>query len=325
MCAQPLPIADPHRITRPYSKLCRLCELAAACGGALSTFAAVARAIGLTPGRVTQVFGQGEEIKGGSIVRPETLGRIVAAFAEDGVRCEVDWLHLDFGDCAARLAKANPSGPAPHSSTAPDTPAAGWTFTEATALPGLIELRLHPPRAGNELADSFYVDATLLFGTACHDYQPEDGEDPRTVAIALRKALLAIGSDSYRPLKDSMIGERTESPHYRRLAGGVEITGPAPDGTLDGNPTGDQHLAVIAGTNTGDDPFAVTVTANWGSFVVTDADAPAPLPGANRPSGNKAAILNALIHRHAAKDPLGRPLLARATMRRPPGESDTAA
>ncbi len=40
-------------VTRPYSKLTRLCELAAARGGTLTTFAAVAKAIELTPGRVT--------------------------------------------------------------------------------------------------------------------------------------------------------------------------------------------------------------------------------------------------------------------------------
>ncbi len=75
-------------------------------------------------------------------------------------------------------------------------------------------------------------------------------------------------------------------------------------------------VAVIAGTNTGDDPFAVTVATNWGSFVVTDADAPPEWPGSNRPSANKAAILNALIYKDARKDELGRPVLARATMRR---------
>ncbi|HEY1935892.1 MAG TPA: hypothetical protein VGG99_28130 [Acetobacteraceae bacterium] len=119
-----------------------------------------------------------------------------------------------------------------------------------------------------------------------------------------------------------MIGERTESEHYRRVAGGVEIIGPARDGTLEGNPIGDQHLAVIAGTQAGDEPFAVTVVANWGSFVVSDAEAPAPHSGANRQSGNKAAILNALIYKHATKDTLGRPLLAHATMRRPPNGAD---
>jgi hypothetical protein len=313
--------SDARRITRPYSKLSRLCEQAAARGGTVTTFAAVAKAIGLTPGRVTQVFGYAQEAEG-SLVRPGMLGRIAEAFVRDGVHCEVDWLHLHFDEFAARAAEANASARPRQVSDRSDAPAGGWAFTEATALPGLVELRLHPPRPGNELPDSYYADATLLFGTAAHDYQPDDGEDPRTVAIALRRALLTIGSDGHRPLKGSMIGERTECEHYQRVAGGVEIVGPAPKGTLEGSPIDDQYLAVIAGTPAGDEPFAVTVAANWGSFVVSDAEAPTAPPGANRQSGNKAAILNALIYKHAAKDTLGRPLLAHATMRRSPKGAD---
>ena len=95
-------------VERPYSKLTRLCEVAASRGGALKSFAAVARAIELSPGRVTQ-----------------------------------------------------------------------------------------------------------LFGTADNDYLPEDGGDPRSVAIALRKALLAIGSSSYQPLKDSILGHCFRRDAYR--------------------------------------------------------------------------------------------------------------
>jgi len=154
----------------------------------------VAKAIALTPGRVTQLFGYGQETTG-STIRPETLGRIADAFVRDGVCCEVVWLHLHFDEFADRTAEANASAPAQQESDLSDALAAGWVFTEATAPPDLVELRLHPPRAGNELPDSYYADATLLFGTAAHDYHPEDGEDPRTIAIALRQALLAIGSD----------------------------------------------------------------------------------------------------------------------------------
>ena len=35
------------------------------------------------------------------------------------------------------------------------------------------------------------------------------------------------------------------------------ITGPAPNGTLAGDPLAGQHLAVIAATNTGDELFRV--------------------------------------------------------------------
>ncbi len=270
------------------------------------------------------MFGYGRE-QDGTVIKPETLGRIAEAFAADGVRCEIAWLHLPFNTFVHELTTTNPTlRRTSRRAALSETPTPGWRFTEENLLPDLVELRLHPPRAGNELADWYYVDATLLFGTAEHDYLPEDGSDPRTVAIALRKALLTIGSPSYRPLKDSMLGERTESDHYRRVAGGVEIIGPAPEGTLQGNPAGGDHLAVIAGTGTGEEPFGVSVAANWGSFVVTDANVPGLAAGANQPSANKAAILNALIHKQAAKDAAGRAVLARATMQPPPQDADAA-
>lgn len=321
MSPPPPSITETRTVSSPHRKLIRLCETAAARGGDLTTFTAVAKLLELTPARVTQLFGIGQEAKR-TVIQAGTLGRLVAIFAADGVCCELAWLYLDFADFAARLEKANPVASGPRHPTAAEAPSAVWERTEATALPGLVELRLHPPRPGNEVPDSFYVDTTLLFGTAYPDYDPEDGQDPRTIAIALRKAFLAIGSDSYSPLPDSMIGERTDSAHYRRVAGGVEVTGPAPDGTLNGSPIGDQYLAVIAGTNAGDAPFAVTVAANWGAFVVTDADVPAEHDGSDAPSRNKSAILNALIYKHARKDELGRPLLARATLRRRPDASD---
>jgi hypothetical protein len=309
MCAMPFVRTVPS----PHRKLIALCEAAAPSGGSLTTFTAVAKAINVSPGRITQLFGHGAEQKG-SNVEWSTLQKLADAFTRDGVKCEADWLCLDHGDFAVRVAKANPAAVSLRGATLVDTSAPAWERTEATALPGLVELRLHPPRAGNEVPDSYYVDATLLFGTARADHVPEDGAEPRSVAIALRQALLTIGSDSYSPLKGTMLGERGDaSPHYRRVAGGVEITGPAPDDKLEGNPVGDEYLEVIAGTNVGDDPFAVSVAADWGAFVVTEATIPS---GSNAPSGNRTAILNALIYARATKDLNGRAVLARATLRR---------
>jgi hypothetical protein len=95
MCQQPQPAANARRISRPHSKLNRLCEAAASCGGFLTTFAEVAKALGLTPSRVTQMFGYGQETAG-TVVRAETVGRIVGAFTGDGVPCEIDWLYQEF-------------------------------------------------------------------------------------------------------------------------------------------------------------------------------------------------------------------------------------
>jgi hypothetical protein len=159
----------------------------------------------------------------------------------------------------------------------------------------------------------------LLFGTAVCDYEPEDGQEPRSISIALRDAKLAVGSDSFRPLQGSMIGERLESKNFRRVAGGIEITGPAPSGTLDGDPIGDHHLAVLVATNADDGPFAVTVAAGRRSFVVADVSEDRT---AEAPADNKTVILNQFIYRRCAKDDAGRAVLAEATMTRRAGSED---
>jgi hypothetical protein len=300
------------KITRPYSKLNRLCQEAAARGGSLTTFAAVAKQVDLSAGRITQLFGYGQEADG-ITVNAKTVGLVVSAFRKDGIACEIDWLYLDFDDFAARIAAAPSSQPDDFFSSS------DWELREDTVLADLVELRLHPPRSGNEVKNSYYVDATLLFGTAVCDYEPEDGQEPRSISIALRDAKLAIGSDSFRPLQGSMIGERLESKNFRRVAGGIEITGPAPAGTLDGDPIGGHHLAVLVATNADDGPFAVTVAAGRRSFVVVDVSEDR---AAAAPADNKTVILNQFIYRRCTKDDAGRAVLAEATMTRRAGNED---
>jgi hypothetical protein len=299
-------------ISRPYSKLNRLCAEARAREGALTTFAAVAKAIDLSPGRVTQMFGYGQE-SDGITIRAETVGALVKAFRDDGVPCGIDWLYLEYDEFCGRLAGPGRNLPPPEP---PEPPVADWELREGTVLADLVELRLHPPRPGNEVRDSYYASATLLFGTAICDVEPDDGEEPRSVSIALCNARLAIGSDGYQPLPGTTLGETgREGENFKRVAGGIEIIGPAPNGTLDGDPIGDQHLAVIAATNTGDAAFAVSVAALRGSFVVGGADAEV--------SVNKTAILNEFIYRRAVeRDDAGRAILAQATMKLRPKETD---
>src|SRR5205085_8370857 len=197
-------------ITRPYSKLTRLCAEAAKGGGALTTFAMVAKALNVTPGRVTQIFGYAKEADG-ITPKPETVGLLVAVFRRDGVGCEIEWLYLDYDDFAARLTKGQQ---AKRSEPEPD-----WELSADTVLPDLVELRLHPPRPANEIKDSYYVDTTLLFGTAICDLEPKGTEEPRSVSIALRAARLTIGSDGYQPLPGTMLGELgREARNYARVA-----------------------------------------------------------------------------------------------------------
>jgi hypothetical protein len=297
-------------ITRPFSKMNRLCAEAAKRRGALTSHRAVAAAIGLSTSRMSQLFGYAQE-RSGVVVRPETVGLICAVFTNDGVPCEVDWLHLDYKEFTDRLGAAGTLTDKPTDDALGD-----WELRETTVLGDLVELRLHPPRAGNEVKDSYYVEATLLFGTAICEYDPEDGEEPRAISIALRNARLSVGSGSYRPLQGSMIGERIESDNFSRVAGGIEIIGPAPSGTLHGNPIGDHHLAVVAATNADDGPFAVTVAAHRRSFVVTDVDAASEECAGEAPADNKNVILNEFIYKRCRKDEAGRAVLAQATIKR---------
>ena len=107
-----------------------------------------------------------------------------------------------------------------------------------------------------------------------------------------------------------MLGEETESENFRRVAGGIDIVGPAPNGTLEGDPIGGRPLATIAATHAGDEPFAVTVAAPRRSFFVRDAEVP------EAPADNKSLILNEFIYKKCRKDESGRAVLATATMKR---------
>jgi hypothetical protein len=224
------------------------------------------------------------------------------------VPCEVDWFFIEYEEFAALVAR---SEPVPRQVVS-DVAAVAWVLRRGTVMADLVELSLHP-RPANE-PETHYVDATLLFGTAVRDFDPEDGGDPRTIAIALREAALSIGSESYQPVRGSMVGERVTSENFKRVPGGIAPNGTALNGTLQGNPIGDEHLAIIAATHAGDDAFEVTVTANRGSFQITERDT---TPSADlAPTVNKNAILNAFIYRRCERDKYERAVLARATMKR---------
>jgi hypothetical protein len=154
----PPALSDSRKITRPHSKLNRLCAEAAARGSELRTYAAVAEAITVTPGRITQMFGYGQEAEG-YIVEAKTVGAIVKAFRDDGVPCQVDWFYLEFEAFAAKVAVAQAEAAKP-------TEAVVWELREETVLTDLVELRIDPPTPDNEIPDAYRVNGTLLFGTA---------------------------------------------------------------------------------------------------------------------------------------------------------------
>src|SRR3954469_7384254 len=99
--AMPQPPSRPagieRNITTPFSKLNRLCREAGKRGGRLTTFKAVAEALGISAGRTTQMFGHGQE-GCGTVLTSKTVGRLTGAFNSDGVPCEIEWLFLDYDE-----------------------------------------------------------------------------------------------------------------------------------------------------------------------------------------------------------------------------------
>ena len=92
------------------AKLRRLCSMASQMGGALVTFAAVARAMELAPSRVTQMFGvNGATAEKG--LSPENLGRLISVFHADGVALRMDDLFLPYDEFATRLDAAQQTAP----------------------------------------------------------------------------------------------------------------------------------------------------------------------------------------------------------------------
>jgi hypothetical protein len=296
-------------ITHPQSKFKALKIQAAKVGGALTSNEAVARMIKVHPSYVTQLFGPTTEHTGLDVSASLVghLVRLVDAFCKDRVHCEIDWFLLDKDAFARRVAAGS----------APDGGSADWERKEQNFLPSLVELRLYPPGPNGE------VNAKLLFGTAICDYEPDDGEWPRAIAIALRDARLTIGSANCGPVEGTMLGEREETrdgEHFTRVAGGVEITGPLDSDILNGNPIGNHYLGLLEHPEKSREPFVAAVAAHRRSFVVADAEA---VPHATTPLDNKDAILNVFIYRRCRnRDEENRAVLAQAEIRRISGGAD---
>lgn len=290
-------------VLNPYSKLTFLCDEARRRGSKLTSFAAVARRLDVSPGLISHLFGFLNEADGLAVKTSETLAHLeglARVFSADGLALEPDWFYLEYDAFVARVA-AVPVSSAMASSD-------DWNCDQTLRLQSLVELRLHPPGPTGE------VQTTLLFGTARCEYESDEGQERRAVAIGLRDARFAIDSGSYRLAPGTMLGEREETKdlkNFTRVAGGIEITGPIVDGVLKDDPFANHYLGVIERANAKDEPFAVTVAAHRRSFVVTDADKElqsVPL------SENKDAILNTLVLRRCERDEENRAVLAHATL-----------
>ncbi len=217
-------------------------------------------------------------------------------------------------DKAWQEAQSQPRPPpnrAPHVDK--DTPISPWTVSERIRAEGLAVLRLHPPRPGN-VPETYYVDMTLAFSTAECEYEG------RTVLIALRNAFLSINSSNYQPAFRSLVGERAEHPNFKPRAEGVEIIGPLDsDGSLTGNPLGEEYLAIIERTEGPQKPVTVRLHASRRSFAVVELAPVEATIDAKSNSVNKDVILNQLIYEGRAKDGQGQVIIAEARMRRREG------
>ncbi len=240
-------------IPNARAKLDRLCTESATRGGSLTTHGAVAKAIGITPGRLSQLFGIATataEIN----ISPETLGKIARAFTEDGVPLTPESLALPYEAFAATLApQRRPTRLEPEE---PSLPSPDWHIETAAQYTDLAAATLHRPRPlSNNRPDAYFLDASLRFEPA------EYVLGNHSLTIALRQATLIFDSPAYQLGKDSLLGVPSR-PHPLITPGIHGLTINAPDGeTLPPNPLDDHHLAIIEPAGTADPIVTLTLTA----------------------------------------------------------------
>ena len=300
------------RVTNPHTRLKRLYRAVISTAHPVQTETAItdnitlADTIGKSVSWLSQNFAKNLADKD---IGEDLLLAISAAFNARGVPVQLSWFAEPLETFEARLAPA-------HHHTTPGNARADTDLP----LPDLVELRLHQPTAQNE-PNSYLVKATLLFGTAHIDIPPDaESPKPRTLALALREARLAIGApgDTWQPAQGNLLGERTESKNYRRVAGGVEITGETNQhGHLAGAPIGDEPFATIEPSDDtatpGADRFTILVSAPLRSIDITDPDA--PLDTHRLDNANKEAVLDIILSKSRPRTESNHRILARATMR----------
>ena len=299
----------PRAVPAAHAKLRRLCTESAARGGALTTFVAVAKAIGLTPSRITQLFGSGDASAEVAIT-PETLGNLVRVFNKDGVPVTPDALQLSYEDFAAALSLSLPRSPKPIEESA--LPARGWKIDASQAYTRLAGAEIHPLLPLNSRPDSYRLVASLHFTPA------EYVHDNRVVLVGLGQSVFTFASAAYQIAHNSLLGDSAR-PHPGITAGHRTITVTASDGAvLQGNPLGEHHLAEIEPAGTGAPSIALILSAPPRAFQATllDSETGAPLPNPT-PSLAKAAIVD-LVYRESLashRDPeSGHVRLARTAM-----------
>lgn len=296
-------------------KLKRLCAESERHGGSLTTFAAVAGALGRSGSRLSQLFGvsDAQAEKG---ISPQIVGALARVFTRDGIPLTIEAFYLDYESFVSNITGTSFPPPTANQQD-PDAdalPSPDWVPDRPEAYTDLATAQLHPPRPLNSRPDCYYLDASLRFENA------EYVVGNRTVAIGVRQATLSFTSPAYQIAHMSLLGDAARPLGGVTVAGtGITVAAPSPTPVLAGNPLGEHHFAIIEPLAIGDTTVTVTVTLHTASrsFAFTlldDDDAAAPTP-----SPTKDAILN-LIYGEALnsrRDPAtGRLDLAVATIRR---------
>ncbi|MGX4802071.1 hypothetical protein [Bradyrhizobium guangdongense] len=283
----------------------------------MKTFAQVAIAANLSPGRVSQLFGASKKEEN---INPTNLASIVRCFQDEDIPIEIDAFYSDYSafTSSIRNTRPKPPGSGIDNSAANDPfnpPSDEWHPDQPQTYTELAIVQLHAPRPLNSRPDCYYVDVSLRFTTA--DYEL----DGHLVVVGLRQANLTLTSDSYAIAHMSLLGDAARpykgiTPSLR----GIKILPHESDVMLSGNPLDEHYLAIIepAPAATGRDEVNVVLDApsRGFAFALKDSDTERVHPP---PSSNKDAILNLIYGEMLERcrvSKSGRFLVARAVVRR---------
>ena len=188
-----------------------------------------------------------------------------------------------------------------------------WAIGRPLNLQGAVELvtlRAHTPIPGND--GTMRLSLTLVI-------TPDDNVTyrGRAVTIGLTDAWLCMDSESWQPTWRSLVSER-DHPNFRLSAAGARIVGPRDTAIdmIDGEPLGDEHLAVVEPIGIGGGPINVAIRAPRDSFrVLVGGSKGTQGSPPEHVSSTQKLVLSALFHEQLHdRDDRDRAVLARVTV-----------
>ena len=286
------------------AKFDHLCAVCAAGGGTLKNPKTVATAVGVTEGRISQLF-RGPRAEAEKSIKPELLGNIIRVFCDQGVNVTVnDLCNKTFEEFATAISYQDASclkllsrPPSDEIETGQEARKGDWVINKAVANTRLAVVRLHPPRQLNSRSDCFHLDVSIRFEPAEYSYEE------KTLLVGLCRAVATFESPAYQIAHNSLLGDG-ERNWEGVVAGnnGVTLKPTLRAKMLTGSPLGDHHLAIIEPAGNGDAKVTVELEAPRRAFVFKLLDDKVSLDdnvalddnvdSASSISPNKMAILN---------------------------------